>query len=55
MPSIKRTVAVRLDDKTAAALERIAVAEMRSLANVAEIFIRDGLKARIEKNRSKAK
>jgi len=43
MPSEKRVIALRLDDATRAQLEKLAAAELRSVANMAEIVIRLGL------------
>lgn len=44
MPSEKRVLAVRLSDAEFAQLEAIANEESRSLANLAEVFIRKGMK-----------
>jgi hypothetical protein len=44
MPSEKRVIALRLDDETFAKLEAIAKEDSRSLANLAEIFVRKGIR-----------
>lgn len=49
MPSEKRVIALRLDDETLAKLEEIAEEDSRSLANLAEIFVKKGIRDYLEK------
>jgi hypothetical protein len=44
MPSDKKVIALRLDDATDAEVRRIAGEELRTVANMAEILIRAGLR-----------
>lgn len=56
MPSVKRLVGLRLDDSTYAQLEKLAETEMRSVAQMAEILLRAGLRdtaARVKRSAAK--
>lgn len=48
MPNQKRVIALRLDDETLTQLEKIAEEDSRSLANLAEIFVRKGIRDYLE-------
>lgn len=43
MPSAKKVIALRLDDETTETLQKMAAAQRRSVANLAEVLIKMGL------------
>lgn len=55
MPSEKQVIALRLDDKTTAIIQKLATSEMRSTANMAELLLRAGMRdhlARLQRTKT---